>query len=157
MTRNEFISKLQRFCIECGFDIAGTCESEGIYGEITIRRIDEEPTWDSWEDNKFNFAGVTEEAAPVKELVESVSRALCEEVENRVSSLQAYKTLGFASREEFIEAAWPNYKPSAIVSGAIWIEAAAKEAEKWTVETRTPEDIAEAIRRLKPEGQDASR
>jgi hypothetical protein len=51
----QFIHDLERFCIGRGFEIAGTCYSEGIYGEITVVRIGEEANWSRWDEHKFNF------------------------------------------------------------------------------------------------------
>lgn len=51
----KFIEDLKRFCTERGYEIAGTCEHEGIYGEITVTKIGEERDWINWDENKFNF------------------------------------------------------------------------------------------------------
>jgi hypothetical protein len=55
MTKEEFQEELEKFCIYHGYEIAGTCGSEGIYGEITVRRIGEDPKWREWEKNVFNW------------------------------------------------------------------------------------------------------
>ena len=60
MTEEEqkFIDDLINFCKEKGFEIAGTCWYEGIYGEISIKKVGDEKSngWTDWEENKFNFA-----------------------------------------------------------------------------------------------------
>ena len=61
MTKEEFAEALKRFCLGHGFQIAGTCASEGIYGEITIKKIEEGGGWRDWEENVFNFDWVDEE------------------------------------------------------------------------------------------------
>lgn len=55
MTYDEFAVALKAFCLEHGYEIAGTDYSEGIYGEITMLKIGEKPGWDRWDENKFNF------------------------------------------------------------------------------------------------------
>ena len=55
MRYDEFTEKLKRFCLDAGFEIAGTCESEGIYGEITIVRVGTDANWNRWNEMKFNF------------------------------------------------------------------------------------------------------
>lgn len=55
MSYDDFIEELKKFCIERGFEIAGTCSSESIYGEITVHKIGNEFDWNRWEENKFNF------------------------------------------------------------------------------------------------------
>jgi hypothetical protein len=56
MTTVEFIAALKEFCLENGFEIAGTCETEGIYGEITVTKVGHTPKdWDEWSKNIFNF------------------------------------------------------------------------------------------------------
>lgn len=56
--KKEFIRKLKDFCLSHGYEIAGTCESESIYGEIWVHSISEEKDWNDWDKNKFNFAGM---------------------------------------------------------------------------------------------------
>lgn len=51
----EFAKKLKEFCLAEGYEIAGTCETEGIYGEITIKKISESGSWRGWDENCFNF------------------------------------------------------------------------------------------------------
>lgn len=53
----QFTEELKQFCLERGFEIAGTCSSEGIYGEIVVRRVGPETStdWKDWDKNKFNF------------------------------------------------------------------------------------------------------
>ncbi len=55
MTKKEFAEKLRDFCLANGFEIAGTCFSEGIYGEITVHAVDEEKNWNNWDEKKFNL------------------------------------------------------------------------------------------------------
>ena len=55
MTKAEFCRALTAFCIDHGFEIAGTCRNEGIYGEITIYADAEEKNWHDWDRRKFNF------------------------------------------------------------------------------------------------------
>ena len=56
MTYIEFIAALKEFCLDNGFEIAGTCENEGIYGEIMVAKVGHEPKgWDEWDEHKFNF------------------------------------------------------------------------------------------------------
>jgi len=57
MTEEEFKDALKKFCVDNGYEIAGTCEHEGIFGEITIRKIGDNPNdgWRDWDGNKFNF------------------------------------------------------------------------------------------------------
>ena len=56
MTHKEFTAKLREFCLSHGFEIAGTCESEGIYGEIAVCKVGNDPGWHNWDRNKFNFS-----------------------------------------------------------------------------------------------------
>lgn len=61
MTEQEFVYKLVAFCLEHGYEIAGTDYNEGIYGEITVLKIGDDPCpgneygWSAWQENKFNF------------------------------------------------------------------------------------------------------
>jgi hypothetical protein len=50
-----FCAELRAFCEARGYEIAGTCESEGIYGEITVIKVGAESGWRNWDKNKFNF------------------------------------------------------------------------------------------------------
>lgn len=50
-----FCRELEAFCLERGFEIAGTCEYEGIYGEITVKPVGTKTSWSNWEKHKFNF------------------------------------------------------------------------------------------------------
>lgn len=56
---DQFKKNLIKFCNEQGYEIAGTCSSEGIYGEITINKIGEDNGWSKWEESKFNFVDVS--------------------------------------------------------------------------------------------------
>ena len=55
MTYEEFTTALKQFCLDHGFEIAGTCEAEGIYGEISVTKIGDKPDWKDWDNRKFNF------------------------------------------------------------------------------------------------------
>ena len=61
MAKKEFAEALKQFCLERGFQIAGTCGSEGIYGEITIKKVGEGGGWLDWDENVFNFDWLDEE------------------------------------------------------------------------------------------------
>ena len=54
-THKEFAEKLKQFCLDHGFEIAGTCTRESIYGEITIVKIGDDPVWRRWEENRFTL------------------------------------------------------------------------------------------------------
>ena len=65
MTYDEFCHELKQFCLDCGFEIAGTCNAEGIFGEISVRRVEQPDfglTRDLWKHNKFNFEDDTHDA-----------------------------------------------------------------------------------------------
>ena len=70
MTYEEFCQELKQFCLDCGFEIAGTCNTEGIFGEITVRRVDqpEGGEWTGpdgrfqWGHHIFNFKDDTDDA-----------------------------------------------------------------------------------------------
>jgi len=64
MTLNyeEFIAELKALCDYHGFEIAGTCESEGIYGEITVVKVGNDPGWHRWNENTFNFVEACKQA-----------------------------------------------------------------------------------------------
>lgn len=51
----KFVEELKVFCLSKGFEIAGTCWSKSIYGEITVSKIGSDSGWDYWDDNKFVF------------------------------------------------------------------------------------------------------
>ncbi len=53
--KQKFIDEIKAVCAKYGVEIAGTCEMEGIYGEITIQNVGEVNGWDRWEEHKFNF------------------------------------------------------------------------------------------------------
>ncbi len=55
MTVDEFEKALEAFCREHGYEIAGTCESEGIYGELTVNKIGNDNGWQRWRENVFNW------------------------------------------------------------------------------------------------------
>ena len=58
MTKKEyedFIIRLKQFCLDAGFEIAGTCENEGIFGEITVVKVSDKKGWTDWDERKFNF------------------------------------------------------------------------------------------------------
>jgi hypothetical protein len=55
MNYEQFIEELKEFCTARGYEIAGTCYNEGIYGEITVHRIGYEHSWNNWDERKFNF------------------------------------------------------------------------------------------------------
>ncbi len=65
MTYEQFCKELKAFCLERGFEISGTCDSEGIYGEITVQRVGQpelegESEYRLWKNNIFNFNDGTE-------------------------------------------------------------------------------------------------
>lgn len=51
----DFIERLKVFCLTAGYEICGTNDCEGIYGEITGAKIGSFTGWDNWDENKFNF------------------------------------------------------------------------------------------------------
>ena len=56
LDKEEFCKLLKAFCLENGFQIAGTCEGEGIYGEITVKKMGENSNgWMDWDKRCFNF------------------------------------------------------------------------------------------------------
>ncbi len=57
MKYSHFVVALERFCLDHGFEIAGTCEAEGIYGEITVIKVGAPSHlgWTDWQENTFNF------------------------------------------------------------------------------------------------------
>ena len=55
MPYDEFIEELKKFCLSHGYEIAGTCSYESIYGEITVLKIGSDTCWIDWGENKFNF------------------------------------------------------------------------------------------------------
>jgi hypothetical protein len=55
MTHEDFVVELVSFCNLRGFSIAGTCHSEGIFGEILIVKDGDPIPWDNWDKNKYNF------------------------------------------------------------------------------------------------------
>lgn len=56
MNKERFIKALREFCEEHGYEIAGTCSSEGIYGEISVFAKEQYGAgWSRWDQNKFNF------------------------------------------------------------------------------------------------------
>lgn len=56
MTEQEFKDSLRKFCVERGWEISGTCELEGIYGEITVARVGEDNGWRDWPEHTFNWS-----------------------------------------------------------------------------------------------------
>lgn len=55
----------------------------------------------------------------MSEMIERVARAMCAEVERWTDATEpqpVWKTLGFASREAFVDNAWPNYASQARVA-----------------------------------------
>lgn len=56
----QFTDELTEFCRSRGFTISGTCDSEGIYGEITVHsdadlQEQSEHYLKYWPANEFNF------------------------------------------------------------------------------------------------------
>jgi len=52
---DEFFEALKAFCLSHGYEIAGTCEHEGIYGEISVKRVGDPVAWLDWDTHVFNF------------------------------------------------------------------------------------------------------
>jgi hypothetical protein len=64
MDYKEFVAKLAEFCAAHGYEIAGTCQNESIYGEITVAKVGEDAGWLDWDAHKFNF--VSPDGNPVQ-------------------------------------------------------------------------------------------
>jgi hypothetical protein len=53
MTPEQLCIAIERLCLDAGFTICGTCDSEGIYGEITVHRVGQ--THADFGNNAFNW------------------------------------------------------------------------------------------------------